>query len=133
MKKIKFFTIDSNFNQTLENGAPTWYEINNFLNSGIKPTDISAEYNEFSNKILISIGYAESMSTLDRVVDRLKGRKRYVVRFESLSPYNEDRHTVIIQRVLELAIHNNENDTISHGIFVDRGQAKVVFLEAIKN
>lgn len=133
MKKVKFFTIDSNYNQTLESGAPTWYEINNFLNSGIKPTDISAEYNEFSGKILVSIGYGEEKSNLDKVIDRLKGRKRYVVRFESLAVYNEDSHTVYIQKMLEDAINYNQHDTISHGIFVDKGRAKVVFLEALKD
>jgi len=130
MKKAKLFTIDAPGAQTLADGSLTHYEVNNFLNSNnIEPKDISAEYNELSGKVLLSIGYAEDKSLLKKVADFLRGRKEYEIRFESLHPYNEKGHTVYVQKALEDSINYNNHETISHGIFVKDGNANVVFLE----
>jgi hypothetical protein len=130
MKKAKLFTIDAPGKQTLEDGSLTHYDINNFLNTNnINPKDISAEYNELSGKLLISIGYAENKSLFKRFVDFLMGRTQYEIRFENLTDYSEKSHTVYIQKALEDAINYSKHETISHGIFVQEGIAKVVFLE----
>ncbi len=130
MKKAKLFTIDAPGQQKLDDGSLTHYDINNFLNSNnIEPKDISAEYNELSGKVLISIGYSEDKSLLKRLYDFLRGHSEYEVRFATLCPYNEKSHTIFVQKQLEDAINYSTHQTISHGIFVQKGEAKVVFLE----
>lgn len=113
-------------------------EINDFLNSqteDVHPTDISAEYNEGTNKMLISIGYKDQPSILESITSFLKKRLKgnYQVRFEDLYEYNEKDHKVYIQLELENAVNYNVHETISHGIYVQDGRAKVVFLEHEKN
>lgn len=128
--KIEFFTIDAPHNETTVEGALTNYEVNRFLNeNGIKPVGISAEYNELSGKILLSIAYHESKSFTEMFFDMFKTHNQYEVRFETLCEYNEKSHTKYIQLQLENAINFNEHETISHGIFVQDSIAKVVFLE----
>lgn len=130
MKKAKLFTIDAPGKQTLEDGSLTHYDINAFLNeNNIEPKDISAEYNEISGKVLISVGYSEDKSLIKRLFDFLKGHTEYEIRFETLTDYSEKAHTVYVQKALEDAINYSKHDTISHGIFVQEGVAKVVFLE----
>lgn len=132
MKKAKLFTINAPApgKETLDDGSLTSYEVNKFLNeSNILPKDISAEYNELSGKLLLSVGYSEFKPFLQTVLDYLKGRKEYEVRFENLHPYIENKHTVYVQKKLEDAINYNTHDTISHGIYVQDQVAKVVFLE----
>jgi hypothetical protein len=130
MKKIKLFTIDAPGKQTLEDGSLTHYDINAFLNSNnIVPKDISAEYNELSGKVLISIGYGEEKSLIKNLFDRITGLSEYEIRFADLCQYSEKSHTIFVQKQLEDAINLNTHTTISHGIFVEKGIAKVVFLE----
>lgn len=129
MKKVKLFTIDAPGKQTLSDGSLTHYDINKFLNSGIEPRDISAEYNELSGKVLISIGYSEEKSKVKKLYDSLRGHSEYEIRFADLCHYNEKAHTVYIQKQLEDAINLNTHETISHGIFVEHDIAKVVLLE----
>lgn len=128
--KIEFFTIDApSENETTVEGALTSYKVNKFLNeNGILPVGISAEFNELSGKVLLSLAYKESKPLL-RTLANLFKKDEYEVRFESLCEYKENAHTKYIQLQLENAINFNTHLTISHGIFVEHGIAKVVFLE----
>jgi hypothetical protein len=128
--KFKLFTIDAPSKETNEDGSLTNYEINRFLNENdITPHDISAEYNEASGKMLVSIGYYEGKSFVSRIVNFLKNRGPFQIRFSELYNYSEKGHTVYIQLQLENAVNYNEHATISHGVYVEQGIAKVVFLE----
>lgn len=98
--KIEFFTIDppTKAKETTLEGSLTNYQVNKFLNeNGIQPTGISAEFNELSGKILLSIAYKESKSLLKSVLDTFKKRNTFEVRFETLCSYNEKSHTKYIQ------------------------------------
>jgi len=126
MLRIKFFTIKPPQDETLIDGSLTNYLINNFLNAdGIHPVDISAEYNEFTGTILISVAYKESKSLLESII----GRKGYEVRFVEIGHYHENAHTVYMQKVLEDAANYNVHRNISHGIYVEKSMTKAVFLE----
>lgn len=130
--KFKFFTIDNPKTKTETNvdGSSTNYEINEFLNSkDVRPVDISAEYNENTGHLLISIGYQEEISIWTQIWDFLKGRGKYQVHFTELAEYSEKAHTMYIKLQLENALNYNEHETISHGIYVANSQACVVLLE----
>lgn len=130
MIKVKLITIDTPSKETNEDGSLTNYAINKFLNDNqVEPTDISAEYNELSNKVLVSIPYVEEKSVIKTILDFIKGRKGYQVRFAHIGSYLEEAHTVYIQKGLEDAVNYNSHQAIGHGIYVDNQQLYSVFLE----
>lgn len=130
MIKVKLVTIDAPSKETNEDGSLTNYEINKFLNENkVEPTDISAEYNEFSNKVLVSIPYAEEKSMITSIINFIRGRKGYQTRFVHIGAYLEAAHTIYIQKGLEDAVNYNSHQAIAHGIYVDNQQFYAVFLE----
>ena len=132
MLKFKFFTLTppSESKETNEDGSMTSYQVNNWLNAeNIQPVDVSAEYNENTGSLLLSIGYKENKSIWQSIVDFVKRRGEYQIRFAQLTIYSEKAHTVYIQLELENAVNYNEHENISHGIYVEKGMAHCAFLE----
>lgn len=130
MNKVKFFTIDVPKTETNLDGTLTSYVINSFLNEGgIEPFDVSLEYNEFTDHLLVSIAYKEEKSLLKTAEELLTGHaKGYQTRFVTLGEYRERAHTVYIQLPLENELNRNSH-MISHGIYVEKGTAKAMILE----
>lgn len=130
MIKIKFFTIAPPKNQTNLDDTLTCYEIKEFLNTNkIQPIDISAEYNELSGNILISLAYREEKNFWTSIHDFFKNHNSYQIRFVELAEYKENSHTYYIQLPLENAINDSDKNNISHAIYVEHGMVKVIFLE----
>jgi len=132
--RFKLFTIEPPKTETNSDNSLTCYEINNFLNAKgeeVHPTDISAEFNELTGKMLISVGYKDQVSVFESIANFIKKKVngRYQIRFTDLCDYSEKNHNVYLQLELENAVNYNTHETISHGIFVENGRAKVAFLE----
>lgn len=130
--RFEFFTINppSLGKETNTDGTLTSYAINNFLNAeNIQPTDVSCEFNENTNTLLVSIGYKESKSVLQDAIDFLKKHNGYRIRFNKLAQYDEKSHTKYLQLELENSVNFDEHENISHGIYVENGMAYCAFLE----